>query len=371
MGTGRWVRSLAQVVLTVGLTFVLIEGAASAALTLRHVAGLFHSSPIHSVRYDAQLGWRGLPNVDIPDMFGKGVFLTTDGGGFRRTGRAPQTRAGLIRVVCSGASYTFGYGVDDDHTWCADLTHIDPRIESVNVGQPGYGVDQSFLLFRQIDVDLHSSIHVFAFTDAELERLIWNNEAFDYGKPSLAIRDGVLRVDNVPVRRHPFYMPKERVLAMVESLKVYELAARLRQDWRTATGVVERDEPAEIAARKEAEQIALRVFTELRNLADAGHSDLLLVHLPMERNCHVPSGASWWTALGPKVQDLGLDAVDLTDMCRGLTPHEVDDLFISEDASVHASAGHYTEKGNQFMAAALYQRLRPLIARRFVTSRPS
>lgn len=47
-----------------------------------------------------------------------------------------------------GGSFTLGYGVGDADTWCALLQTIDPRLETVNMGQAGYGLDQALSLVQ-------------------------------------------------------------------------------------------------------------------------------------------------------------------------------------------------------------------------------
>ena len=47
-----------------------------------------------------------------------------------------------VRVICSGDSYTMGYDVGNDDVWCKLFEFIDNRIDRVNLGQGGYGVDQ-------------------------------------------------------------------------------------------------------------------------------------------------------------------------------------------------------------------------------------
>ena len=83
-------------------------------------------------------------------MYGPGILLKTNPQGFRAdhdTASASARRD--VRVICSGDSFTLGYGVDNDHAWCQRLAAIDPRLETVNMGQGGYGIDQAYLWFAR------------------------------------------------------------------------------------------------------------------------------------------------------------------------------------------------------------------------------
>ena len=105
-------------------TIVILEGAASGLLFVRdYRAAAPPKSLLRShTTHDTLLGWVNKPSFSSPDEYGKGIALTTTTLGFRSTAptdttAAPQ-RDGLI---CSGDSYTLGYGVSDDHAWCALL----------------------------------------------------------------------------------------------------------------------------------------------------------------------------------------------------------------------------------------------------------
>ena len=144
---------LAVLAIVALVALTLIEGLASLVIT----AGLYFGPSSRFAqdqysRYDPELGWVALPNVALPDMWGPGIGLYTDSNGFRgRTETPVAPPADKVRVMCSGDSFTFGSGVADEATWCAQLAARDPRIEAINLGQGGYGVDQAFLRFRRDD----------------------------------------------------------------------------------------------------------------------------------------------------------------------------------------------------------------------------
>ena len=48
-------------------------------------------------------------------------------------------------MVVLGDSFTFGLGVDDDSTYCAQLEELVPDLEVLNMGVNGYGTDQQLL----------------------------------------------------------------------------------------------------------------------------------------------------------------------------------------------------------------------------------
>ena len=148
--TPQVVRSLARggttaviiAILTI-LLFALMEGCASLTMVARTLVS-YRARRVTErshTRYDSDLGWSNITNVHLADMSGPGVPLTINSQGFRGSvSFGPTPPAEKMRIVCSGDSYTLGWGVGDDETWCALLA--DRRIETVNMGQGGYGFDQ-------------------------------------------------------------------------------------------------------------------------------------------------------------------------------------------------------------------------------------
>lgn len=106
-------------------------------------------------------------------------------------------------MICSGDSFTLGYGVRDDETWCHQLMQLDDRLETVNMGQGGYGFDQAYLWFRRDGVRLAHHVQVFAFISDDFRRME-RVEFIGYAKPVLRVVGDSLRVDNVPVPRRGY-----------------------------------------------------------------------------------------------------------------------------------------------------------------------
>jgi hypothetical protein len=99
----------------------------------------------------------------IPDMYRPGVSLRTNSRSFR--GGREFTEAvpsGKFRVICSGDSVTLGFGVGDDHPWCKLLESLDQRLETVNMRQAGYGVDQAYLWYKRDGGAFRHHVHLFA-----------------------------------------------------------------------------------------------------------------------------------------------------------------------------------------------------------------
>lgn len=99
--------------------------------------------------YDELLGWINISNLYIADMYGPGIYLKTNEQRFRNNNNfSLNPPPNKIRIICSGDSFAFGFGVDNDHTWCNQLSLINSKLETINMGQGGYGIDQAYLIGR-------------------------------------------------------------------------------------------------------------------------------------------------------------------------------------------------------------------------------
>jgi hypothetical protein len=90
-----------------------------------------------------------------------------------------------------------GFGVDDDHSWCKLLESLDQRLETVNMGQAGYGVDQAYLWYKRDAGTIRHHVHLFAPIVDDFRRMESGTFFGGYSKPFL--EEGSLVVKNVPV----------------------------------------------------------------------------------------------------------------------------------------------------------------------------
>jgi hypothetical protein len=340
------------------LAVVLLEGASSLVLfvhALRPPAEGIHTE------YDSLLGWVNKPNVYIPDLYGSGIYLRTNAQRFRSNHPVdPHVPSGRVRMICSGDSFTLGYGVDNDHPWCERLIAQDRRIETVNMGQGGYGIDQAYLWYKRDGVILEHDVHLFAFITDDFSRM-QTRTFYGYGKPVVAIRNEALTTENVPVPGRAFYAPwLTRSSAAIAELRTSDLIRRIAKRFRPARTT------NRLAADSLTWEVTAKAFADLDSVNRARHGVLVLVFLPTQGDRGDASGA--WRR---RVHDLSerehIALVDLIDDFKQVPADSVDRLFIPAGAiEFVGAAGHYTVPGNDWVASRLYQHLLtiPEIARR-------
>jgi hypothetical protein len=307
-------------------------------------------------RYDPDLGWVNVPNLSIADLYGPGASFHTNAQGFRnRVAIAEAVPPGRLRLVCSGDSFTLGYGVSDEQAWCNHLAQLDARIEPVNMGQGGYGIDQAYLWYTRDGLKFRHDVQVFAFITVDFGRM--RDAAFlGYPKPVLAIDGGRLVTRNVPVPHRAEWLVKGREL--VRTAASFR-TVQLLQSWlrRPALPGGTGAEPGG-DVRDPLKPVVAGVFEALRNVHRQRGSLLVLVYLPMQPDYGGQQSDTWRRFVREQGERDQVPFIDLVEDLRTIPAQEIDRYFIQPgEPEFGRGAGHYSVLGNDFIARALYRKL--------------
>jgi hypothetical protein len=327
------------------LTLAVVEGGVSLLLLASDLAQTPKLPPERKyTQYDRELGWVSKPDVHLRDMYGPGVWLRTNAEGFRATRSfTPEVPPGRVRVVCSGDSFTLGFGVSNDEAWCERLSAKHPRIEPVNMGQAGYGLGQAYLWYRRDGTTLRHDIHLFAFIWDDFNRMT-RSEFHGYGKPAMVVRNGELVVENVPVPRSSYQIPGltswlKRSGQVVSSLRIMELARRARTSRLDA-------EAHTVTEAHGIWAVAEKLFDQLAEFHRSRGSTLILVHLPAPNDDKVAPARHWEAQLRAYAARTGVTYLDLSEDLQRLPADSLAEIF--------GPHRHYTPFGNEWVATRLY-----------------
>jgi hypothetical protein len=350
----RAARAVTSLVARLFLLLVVIEGTASlVGFALALAEGL--QPPEHErlhMRFDPDLGWSSVPGTRLENFYGPGRNLTINSQGVRATrSYAAQAPPGKRRVLCAGDAYTLGTGVDDDSTWCAQLERHDPLLETVNLGQGGYGLDQSYLWVRRDGVGLNFDVLVFAFVRDDFARME-KDSYHHYAKPVLRVgANGELEVRNVPVPNDGERMPwLVRNASLFERLRIVELARPALRALRPHAPGLTAGELADLSGK---------VFESLAQLCAERHATLVLAYLPTFADYENP-GELWRERIAREARKRDLAFVDLVDELRGRPRSEVARFYESGDDANHTFETAFSESGHAWVAEALLAHLRAL-----------
>jgi lysophospholipase L1-like esterase len=114
-------------------------------------------------RKHPRLFWELLPNVNEPFSF---LGDRTNSRGFRNR-KDPLPGKPKLRVLCLGASCTYGMGLSVDATWTSCLARLS-GYEVLNAGVPGYSCYQGRLLYEDRCLDLDADVHVLEYGPSDV-----------------------------------------------------------------------------------------------------------------------------------------------------------------------------------------------------------
>jgi hypothetical protein len=310
-------------------------------------------------RYDPDLGWINIPRLRLDDMYGPGIYFQTNSQSFRNRVDFPRAvPAGKLRVICSGDSFTLGYGVDNNQTWCQSLASLDRRLEPANMGQGGYGVDQAYLWYRRDGTRLDHQLHLFAFITEDFRRME-SDRFLGYGKPLLRLEQGALVTTNVPVPRRGAFVAwlaghSGHLMNLSSVRLVHAVASKLGKP-----------PPAAGEEERRWQPVAAKILEGLQALNRAKGSRLVLIYLPTRDDYSSCSSDAWRRFIAAQARELGVPLFDLVASVRQLPPGQLPGLYLDASQTRYfAARGHFTVAGNAWVAREVQRRLTALIGSR-------
>jgi hypothetical protein len=195
-------------------------------------------------------------------------------------------------------------------------------------------------------VQLQHDVLIFAFVTLDFDRM--DSSRFEgYPKPRLSIRNGQIIQRNVPLPRPGLiakYLPRYR--SAITKLSVVELMRMF----------LHRTEDNGSKIESEMKELTLSIIRTLNKKSDR---TVLLVHLPTPWDYKDSQHSDLWrNFLHFHAKKNGWNYIDLIEDFRNLNAESIPELFIQKDLpGLEGSAGHYTEKGNQYIADLLIKKI--------------
>ncbi|MGE0621360.1 MAG: GDSL-type esterase/lipase family protein [Pseudomonadales bacterium] len=244
------------------------------------------------------------------------------------------------RAVALGDSFVYGNEVGPEENFAALLDRADNGLEVLNLGVPGYGIDQSWLKYLRHGEPLDPDIVIFGIYVADYERA---TVAFTAAaKPLFAERDGGW----VPTGQ-PVPAPAESLARIARSL---EGRSRLLDFFRYRLAAIP-DTTASFFTHGDA--IARHVLGSLAIAVLPGRR-LLIVHIPRGESFTAkdPFDAAMNDHLLAIYRELSLPVVDLGAefLARTAADEAAARYYVVRESG---SVGHLNAQGHRVAAAAI------------------
>jgi lysophospholipase L1-like esterase len=318
--------------------------------------------------YDSTLGW-----VQRPRSTSESGLYHANAAGVRRGSIDENTRLKKngLRIVLLGDSYTHGDEVPFEQTWGyyleKSLARMGIQADVINLGVPGYGMDQAFLRWKTFGVTFAPDFVIFGFQPENVKRnlnlfrkLYYKPSGMPFAKPRFVLSGNRLHAINSPT------VPPDKIVDVLEKFdewenRKYEFFYR-PQDYEdriwlkskflgALLGGIEYlgDVPRErelYSLEEEPGKLALAILDELRSdVEQRGGAILMAILIPKWDFPYGSRGRPY------PYQDL-LDAIER----RYDTVKAYKQLFLhAKDGNIdELFAGlHYSAKGNELVAEAI------------------
>jgi hypothetical protein len=317
--------------------------------------------------FSATLGWTIGPHAANATYHANGQGLRAD----HDYSLAPPP--GRVRVAAFGDSFTHSSDVPDDATWEADLQRLDPALEVMNFGVPGYGVDQAYLRYRELGSRFKPRVVLIGFMSDNINRVvnvfrpfIFFQSGMPLAKPRFALRGGSLTLIANPIQslqgyrelldhpeatlaalgRNDFFYQENNQRSRFDFLPSVRFAHVLREQ-RTQPIL----EDGVFNPRSEAFQVSAAILDRFYAEAAAHGAVPIIVFFPgkLDVRAFREDGRKYYAPLIRYVERRGYRHLDLLD---GFERYGADDEL---KQLVHV---HYTKHGCTLVAQAIDDYLR-------------
>lgn len=306
------------------LALVLAEGG------LRLVATLCGMQ--RGMTYDAELGWRLLPNVTkVGPMWGGGQPTTTNSQGWRDDEFVKDPTPGKTRVVALGDSFTFGVNVPFGERFTEFLEQANPKLEVLNFGVNAYGTDQELRVLETEAIGYRPEVVLLVtFLGNDLEDIRYRYLC-SWPKPYYYLRNDRLQLVSPSTTW---------ALSLRTSLYLGELT------FRACSRFVDHSELAPEWRDRDALPLYLELVKKAAAVANAGGARFMVVLVHLRERNEVAEGR----VVERLRRGLHWRAVEVMDTRS---------LFVGAD-DCYLPDGHWNARGHRRLASAVLEKLRAL-----------
>ena len=286
-------------------------------------------------RRDSLLGWSLTPGAEgVSRRTGAPVEYRINSLGLRGRETTYQKPDGTFRIVVVGDSRTFGWGVPIDQHFTTLLEGYFRKVEVINLGVSGYGIDQELLRLRQegfrFEPDLVLAYVAHYGGNRHMHTVRWGAV-----KPRFVLQHDSLVLMNSPVRR-PAAGPNRSVnpgwLARnLEVVRILSAPGRSTQSDEEAQEIADSVDLANPSFHAQLYQLGEALVFAMHNEASAhGASFVLVTHI---------------------------DTLYRASISRNVLVLNVRDALHNRLLELPAPLGHLNEAGNGVLAWAISEYL--------------
>ena len=348
------------VVVAVVFGLLIVEGFLSIIWTFREYSAYKANLPlavmtpasVHAT-HDADLGWKNVPGGQFRDLYGPGRSISINDEGFRGfenyIGKKPTDRK---RVVCIGDSFTFGYGVDNKHSYPAQLEQANKDLQVVNMGMSGYSVGQCYLWYLRDIEKLEPDVVVYGLIVDDILRMKSGRVINGYAVPSFESVAGRIVVSGQPVP------PKIDTGQRLGDIQFWSFLSQSNSICRTFASLSPPEEASQVNSQEEGfrqVETAMAMISKMNADAKQRNARFVLLLLPELEELRNPARNETYLGVTGDFKRMAgaqnIQVLDLYPQFSSLGASGIDRLYLPERWH------HYNEQGNELVAKQVLQGL--------------
>lgn len=319
----------------------------------------------HREVLDANLGWRYRPG------YRKGEDIISIQG--LRNGHSYDLKpeAGVLRIAAFGDSFVYGNEVGTSDAWPSKMEEACPKLEVLNYGVGGYGVDQAYLRYASEGAQYAPDIVLIGFVSDDIRRLVnvyrrfIDDREWPLFKPRYFLRDNQLHLmpnpfpdasDYLKILADPSLVTQvgrydEWYQPAVYENPLYDLSSTIRLSVAVGTRIQRKYfnrnsiwEEEHLSAYSDAFKIQVALFKNFVASVRERHAQPQIVFFPTRDDIvGVRSGkGTAYELLARELASLKIPYIDVMDGFSKSSHEAVESWFMP--------GGHYSPRGNEIVA---------------------
>lgn len=338
-----------------------------------------------NTQLDPILGWAPKPSETILSGGSNGKPKTETINAQKIRGKrihsfVPQD--GIVRIAAFGDSYTFGSAASDEECWAEMISSSDKRVEVLNFGVGGYGLDQAFLRYQREGVLFNPHVVFICYMTENLARHVnvfrpfySHFQTLPVSKPRFIVEADTLRLLDNPLPtskdyeqllehegeslamlgQHDYFYQRSPRPTRLDIFGSVRLAKLIRQGIHRRYSINSLYKDGYYNSSSEAFEVTVKLLEEFYERVRRDGSIPIVVIFPYKKDIdrYQISRTKWYQPLLDHLRPGDLRLVDLIEAFhRSARSHEVSLFFDS------GGTGHYSALGYEIVAKHLLRYLR-------------
>ena len=350
------IKSFALLIISSTLALIAIAGLMQVFLEPGKLYSSFHGVPALHQRKSEVDFWEKYKDIELLNSHDYGydpeLGWDTETTGDRIRGSKLISKVpdkSILRILTVGDSFTFGTDVDEHENFPYLLGKQIPRVEVLNMGVPGYGIDQAYLKYRSFGQSYRPDVIIFGVYVSDYER---SSVTFTfYAKPKFTVTDGQLMLTNQPVPTIQESL-KRIDASLAEKVYLFEILKNTAQRIKYGT-------KAKQKFFAENNALITQIFSELKSSLN-DRQTLLIVHIPKGKSFikKKPFREEISNSLVAIYEKLGIPYIDLRRafISDDTPPNSVPKTYFIVNPS--GSTGHLNARGHAKVAELIVEVLK-------------